>query len=188
MARLMERIRAEMEHDRLIIMALCIQKLKLLTFFPETLTLKEVLLDWNRHSSCFVSKWTGSRPAQMVWFPKRVMRGSGDTACSSLQWSFMVQLLTVSPGWGVEGKGGGGRGGGAGGFFEQETAVETARSPSVWSSSSLRSEKSKVLRQRCSAGLRKDPQDGSQSHDGRFSLICSDSFILLFKICFSSLE
>lgn len=43
----------------------------------------------------------------------------------------MVQLLTVSPGWGVEGKGGGGRGGGAGGFFEQETAVETARSPSV---------------------------------------------------------
>lgn len=159
-----------------------------LTCLPE-ITLKLLLLpfDLNRYSSRFVSKWTGSRPAQIVSFPKRVILGSGAKVCSSLQWSFSVRHLMVAPVWEVEGKGGasgggGGRGGGAGGPLRHESLAEMVASSSVLSSSSQRSEKSKVLRQRRAAGFRYEPQDWSKSRVRRLSLVCSDCFIGLVEL------
>lgn len=159
-----------------------------LTCLPE-ITLKLLLLplDLNRYSSRFVSKWTGSRPAQIVSFPKRVILGRGAEVCSSLQWSFNVRHLMVAPVWEVEGKGGasgggGGRGGGAGGPLRHESLAEMVPSSSVLSSSSQRSEKSKVLRQRRAAGFRNEPQVWSKSRVRRLSLVCSDCFIGLLEM------
>lgn len=144
-----------------------------------------LLLDLNRYSSCFLSKSTGSSRAQMVWSPKRVILGSGANVWSSLQWSFSIWLLMVAPGGDEKGKGGGGGGGGgrgarADGPPKDSLLAEGVPSSSVLSSSSHRSEKSKVLSRRCSAGLRKELHDCSESQVRRFSLVSSDLFILIF--------
>lgn len=93
----------------------------------------------------------------------------------------------VAPVWEADGKGeangeGGGRGGGAGGPLSLESLVEMLPSSSVLSSSSQRSEKSKVLRQRPVAGFRSEAQDWSKSQLRRLSLVCSDSFIGLVEL------
>lgn len=100
-----------------------------------------------------------------------------------------MRHLMVSPLWEAEGKGGaigaeGGRGGGAGGVCRHvgDSFVELFPSSSVLSSSSKRSEKSKVLRQRRAAGFRNGPQDWSKSQVRGFSLVCSDSFIDLLEL------
>lgn len=74
---------------------------------------------------------------------------------------------------GARGGGGGGRGGGAGGSkrFVEDSLVELVPSSSALSSSSQRSEKSKVLRQRCADGFRNDAQDWSKSQVRAFSLV-----------------
>lgn len=158
-----------------------------LTCLPES-ALKLVLLpfDSNRYTSRFVSRWTGSSPAQIVWAPKRVILGRGAKLCSSLQWSFKVRHLMLAPLWEAEGKGGasgggGGRGGGAGGARRHAggSLVELVPSSSVLSSSSQRSEKSKVLRQRRAAGFRNEPHDWSKSQVRGLSLVWSDSFIAI---------
>lgn len=96
-----------------------------------------------------------------------------------------MRHLMVAPLWETEGKGGasgggGGRGGGAGGAWRQadDSLVAMGPSSSVLSSSSQRSEKSKVLRQRRAAGLRNEAQDWSKSQVRGLSLVWSDSFIL----------
>lgn len=159
-----------------------------LTCLPET-TLKLVLLpfDLNKYSSWFVSKGTGSRVAQIVWFPKRVILGRGFKFCSSRQWSFSVWHLMVASVWVIEVKGGasgggGGSGGGAGGPLRFGLLAETARSSSVLSSSSLRSEKSKALRQRRAVGFTDEPHVWSKSHVRKLSLVCSDCFIGPLKL------
>ena len=146
-------------------------------------------LDSNRYSSLFVSKWTGSSPAQIVCPPKRVVLGRGAKLCSSLQCSFKVRHLMVAPVSGAEGKdgtggGGGGRGGGAGGPLRHavDSLVELVPSSSVLSSSSQRSEKSKVLRQRRAAGSSSELQDWSKSQVRGLSLLWSDSFIGLSEL------
>lgn len=101
-----------------------------------------------------------------------------------------MRLLMVSPLWEAVGKGGasgggGGRGGGAGGPRMQDgddSPVELAPSSSVLSSSSQRSEKSKVLRQRRAAGVRNELQDWSKSQVRGLSLLWSDSFIVLSEV------
>lgn len=92
-----------------------------------------------------------------------------------------MRHLMDAPAWEAEGKGGGGggRGGGAGGGARRHADVSTGElvpSSSVLSSSSQRSEKSKVLRQRRAAGVRNEAQDWSKSQV-RLSLVWSDSFI-----------
>lgn len=146
-------------------------------------------LDSNRYSSLFVSKWTGSSPAQIVCLPKRVVLGRGAKLCSSLQCSFKVRHLMVAPVWEAEGKcgtggGGGGRGGGAGGPLRHAVGslVKLVPSSSVLSSSSQRSEKSKVLRQRRAAGSSSELQDWSKSQVRGLSLVWSDSFIGLSEL------
>lgn len=102
-----------------------------------------------------------------------------------------MRHLMVAPVWEVEGKGGasgggggrgGGRGGGAGGPLRHESLAEMVPSSSVLSSSSHRSEKSKVLRQRRAAGFRYEPQVWSKSRVRRLSLVCSDCFIGLVEL------
>lgn len=80
---------------------------------------------------------------------------------------------------GARGGGGGGSGGGAGGAWScvDDSLIKLVPSSSVLSSSSQRSEKSKVLRQRPAAGLKIEPQDSSKSHVRGLSLVWSDSFI-----------
>lgn len=99
-----------------------------------------------------------------------------------------MRHLMVSPLWEAEGKGeasggGGGRGGGAGGAWGNvgESLAELAASSSVLSSSSQRSEKSKVFRQRRAAGSMKGVQDWSKSQVMGFSFAWSDSFIGIWK-------
>lgn len=91
-------------------------------------------------------------------------------------------LLMVAPVGDEKGKGGrgGGSGGGAGGPPKYASLAEVVPSSSVLSSSSHRSEKSKVLRRRCPAGLRKELHGWSESQVRRLSSVCSDLFILFF--------
>ncbi len=124
----------------------------------------------NRYSSLLVSSWTGSRPAQIDWSPKRPTLGKGCRLNSALQWSLRVRLpdgrgdsLATERGGA---KGGGGGGMGVAAMWLAEVWEESSSMlSSSRSSSSHRSEKSRALRRSRGACFTREDQVVSRRED-----------------------